>query len=402
MKTPAPNLVNTAIQRAIDNGKKRALFFAIVSAFCILHSASSWAQGALTPPAAPGPTMKSLDQIEARTPISVAPFTITASGSYYLTTNVTVSSGDAITISANNVTLDLNGFTISSTRPVANADIAIVLNGARTNISIYNGHISSGVTNSAAGVFGGSGFSYGITYSTLPPFNVRVKDVSVSGVLFFGINLNIENSTLVESCTVVGAGNWGIYADNISDSTAVNCGTVGIYGTTAHNCKGIGVGSGIGVNCRAADNCYGESFSGDGLSAYTANNCYGLSSGGNGLFAHVANNCQGSGAGTGYGLSADTANNCEGQAGIGDGLDTTIANSCYGLSSSGEGLFAFVATSCNGISTSGTGLYTATANNCYGKSSSGIGLAAHIASGCIGESTSGTALIADHNVNSFQ
>src|SRR6185295_16428367 len=73
------------------------------------------AQGPLTPPGAPAPTMKTLDQVEARTLISSAPFTISQPGSYYLTANLTVSSGNAITIAASGVTLDLNGFTISST-----------------------------------------------------------------------------------------------------------------------------------------------------------------------------------------------------------------------------------------------------------------------------------------------
>src|ERR1041385_7160549 len=77
---------------------------------------AAFAQGNLTPPGAPAPTMKTLAQIEPRTPIATAPFTITAGGSYYLTTNVSVVTGDAITIATNNVTLDLNGFTISSTR----------------------------------------------------------------------------------------------------------------------------------------------------------------------------------------------------------------------------------------------------------------------------------------------
>src|SRR5262249_9398816 len=74
-----------------------------------------FAQGSLSPPAPPTPMMKTLAQIEPRTPISSAPFTITDSGSYYLTTNITVNSGNAISIATNNVTLDLNGFTISST-----------------------------------------------------------------------------------------------------------------------------------------------------------------------------------------------------------------------------------------------------------------------------------------------
>src|SRR5450631_969089 len=92
---------------------KRLLILFFLSSFLLLPSA--FPQGNLTPPGAPAPTMKTLDQIEARTPISSAPFTISTPGSYYLTANLPVTTGNAIVISANNVTLDLNGFTISST-----------------------------------------------------------------------------------------------------------------------------------------------------------------------------------------------------------------------------------------------------------------------------------------------
>jgi hypothetical protein len=47
-------------------------------ASCILNPASLSAQGSLTPPGAPAPTMKTLTQIEPRTPISSLPFTISA------------------------------------------------------------------------------------------------------------------------------------------------------------------------------------------------------------------------------------------------------------------------------------------------------------------------------------
>src|SRR5437016_11603206 len=59
-----------AYERGVDNRKKHALFFAVVSSFFTFHSA--FGQGALTPPGAPTPAMKTLTQIEPRTPISSA------------------------------------------------------------------------------------------------------------------------------------------------------------------------------------------------------------------------------------------------------------------------------------------------------------------------------------------
>jgi hypothetical protein len=152
----------------------------LLSAFSLQPSALL-GQGSLSPPGAPAPTMKTLDQVEARTAITNADgVTISQPGSYYLTTNITVvTSVDAITIATNGVTLDLNGFTIAS-RSVPAAGSAILLSGGRTNIAICNGHISSYVTNNGSGSYSGNGFRYGIFYSGSSPSNVRVKDVSVA------------------------------------------------------------------------------------------------------------------------------------------------------------------------------------------------------------------------------
>jgi parallel beta-helix repeat protein len=85
------------------------LLAAFISSFFILPSAFS--QGALTPPGAPAPTMKSLDQLEPRTPISSLPFDITNSGVFFMTASLSNNLG--ITIDASDVTLDLGDFTLT-------------------------------------------------------------------------------------------------------------------------------------------------------------------------------------------------------------------------------------------------------------------------------------------------
>ncbi len=76
-----------------------------VAAFLVLcihdiSPVSSLPRVRLTPPGAPAPMMKSLQEIEPRTLIAIGADTISAPGSYYLSNNITVATGNAITISA--------------------------------------------------------------------------------------------------------------------------------------------------------------------------------------------------------------------------------------------------------------------------------------------------------------
>jgi hypothetical protein len=292
------------------------------------------AQGSLTPPGAPAATMKSLDQVygrlDSRTPITNASssYIISAPGSYYLTTNLTVSTGNGIAINANGVTLDLNGFTISSTLASASWT-GIALSTPLNDITIVNGHIRSGVTNNGSGVFSGSGFNAGIGYigTGIYPTNVYVSKISVSGVLNYGIGIgNNGNASVVEDCQVTTAGVCGINAATVKSSVAIDC-RAGIQGDCVSDCQGFGGVIGIAAAATAL-NCYGQGVSTYGVSAGTAQNCYGLSSSGTGLYVtNVAKNCYGQSS-SGMGLFSPTAIGCTGAGGSGVGMSATIANSC--------------------------------------------------------------------------
>ena len=219
------------------------------------------AQGPLpAPTGSPGPTMKSLDQIDAhvtqagekRIPISAIPIDISKAGSYYLTQNL-VGPAPGITAKVSGVTIDLNGFTISGPgKGVAGAGSGIV---GLDDTVVRNGRISD---------FGDDGVRLG---GACVLENLDIVNIG-------GACINVGEQARVRNCRV-GAGTQGIVVglSSIIDScTSIgNSGAspssgilMGPYGTISNSISSYNTGDGISAssgdavtNCVVANNTGG-------------------------------------------------------------------------------------------------------------------------------------------------
>jgi hypothetical protein len=181
---------------------RRILWMSTVAAICnslyavdgvTLIEPSRVARGSITPGDAPG-----------------FPVTISEPGSYRLAGNLTVLDmfTTAIEITADNVTLDLNGFSIIG-----------------PNVCTPNPTMCS--SGGGVGVHAGS-FSTG----TIAPHSVRVVNGTVRGMGFHGVRL-MGDGTTVERVNTYSNGGPGIVVGDgsVIDSTAVLNGGAGIIGT---------------------------------------------------------------------------------------------------------------------------------------------------------------------------
>jgi hypothetical protein len=238
----------------------RRMLLGVASVAGIAAVARTAQAGSLNPPAGPvTPTMKPLDQIEPRTPVqSLAgdnsnQYVIGQSGSYYLTGNITGLSGlSGIFVSAANVIIDLNGFSLFG---VAGSAHAIVGGNAADGLSIRNGTISG---------WGGMGLNLANTTA-----QSRIEFLNVAHCLLGGISAGQRG--FVSSCAVNACGGFGIVTQSsarivqciVAATTGTGNGITCDYGSVIQDCSctengGSGfVTNGLGVlvtGCKATFN----------------------------------------------------------------------------------------------------------------------------------------------------
>jgi parallel beta-helix repeat protein len=164
---------------------------------------------------------------DGRIPISAVPYTISAPGAYYLTQDLTVGAGTAITISSSKVTLDLNGHTLTNTA-LTNGTYGISTSVAPglSNVRITGGTVVGGgsginLNGTSGGDYqvdhvsltgNGSGFALfiGSTAGALPTTHAVVDAVRVVTCINIGIGLQNVSGGRVVNSSVRGCSNTGI------------------------------------------------------------------------------------------------------------------------------------------------------------------------------------------------
>ena len=160
--------------------------------------------------------------VEAATVITSLPYTITTQGSYIINQNLTAN-WHGIKVQANNVTIDLNGYSIAGNN--TSGGYGVYMNGC-SNVEIRNGTIRN---------FG----SHGIYEESSSGKSHRVINVRVVNNKGSGIYLNGSNH-MVKDCTASNNGFDGIYAADgcaVSGNTAYSNGNNGISAGVACTVK---------------------------------------------------------------------------------------------------------------------------------------------------------------------
>lgn len=210
-------------------------------------------------------------------------FKITQPGSYYLSGNLAAAaSKDGIEIAANNVTIDLNGFTLEG--PLGNS--GIVAQQPLHGLVVRNGVISG---------FTDRGIRFTGQTTDQNPVGATIEDLTIAGGAEVAIDVGTSNriaSVVIDGASsgiyagkgtsiigcVIRVGTSGIAADESTiDQCTVRAGDTGILvggrGGVVRNCSvsdasiGIAMSAGVGNDGGLIQNCVVSSFSNLGIVA---------------------------------------------------------------------------------------------------------------------------------------
>jgi parallel beta-helix repeat protein len=219
---------------------KNSLGLLLLAVF--LLPASSFAQGSLTPPGPPEPTMKTLDEIDAkldkRTDIATVPgdgtalHVITQAGSYYLNANLNGVSGKVgIRVESGDVTLDLNGFSLQG-GSFSSDGVAIV--GSAKNVRVFNGSIRNWDTGIRSTALGNSAFGHlrfsgnrGVGLLAGGLGNIVTNCVATTNA---GVGFQLGENSAISDCAASGNTGGGIVADRGSRVVRCNAASGGGHG----------------------------------------------------------------------------------------------------------------------------------------------------------------------------